>query len=84
MEQLKACPFCGNTVAPTVMGASELSGCDCYTDSTYCVVVCSMNETSPVPLDYWHNGCGASGGYRPTADEAIAAWNRRAPSKEDI
>lgn len=82
MMEIKPCPFCGNDIAVTVLDQNEV---DCigessnnYSKEPYFQVVCCMNEEySPVPIDNWHGGCGASSGYRKTREEAIEAWNRR-------
>ena len=75
MSELLPCPFCGKDVAVIMDDYSEclelwgdefdesgLEATDCK------AVVCSF-------LD---GGCGASGGWRKTEEEAVEAWNRRA------
>ena len=69
MAYLKACPFCGNDVAPRLD----------QTDKHNFSVVCSMiDDESPVPTPGWKMGCGGHSGYRQTAQETIEAWNNRA------
>ena len=85
-EQLKPCPFCGKLVA-TLSNAKELEDCSDFEDDDRCpacmdwsggcgyhTVVCGVTE----------GGCGASTGYFPTKEEAIAAWNRRAEKGGEV
>jgi hypothetical protein len=56
-----------------VLDENETMNCDCEdcdhkSDKPYYYVVCRANT----PF-----GCGASGGLRPTKEEAIKAWNTR-------
>jgi Lar family restriction alleviation protein len=70
MSELKSCPFCGKQVA-LIDNCHELEDCENFErcEATgYYAVVCDVNE----------GGCGASGGYARTEQEAVAAWNRRA------
>lgn len=64
------CPFCGNKSA--VYTDNEIDqvteGEDGFNVDPCYAVICPMSE----------GGCGASGGYRPTEEMAIEAWNRRA------
>lgn len=81
LPDIKPCPFCGNAVAIGVYSSHELDEL-IYDDIVYdttpsYAVVCSVNETSPVPTPNWRSGCGGSSGYSPTPEEAIAKWNRR-------
>lgn len=82
MEELKACPFCGNSIAVRVLDQNEVEyreeGDSDYADHPYYQVVCCINDDSPVPTPGWVPGCGASGGFRKTPEKAIAAWNHRA------
>jgi hypothetical protein len=81
--ELKPCPFCGKTNALKLTTAEELA---------------NEGEDDPMPWDHspsWAvicdaskplgpGGCGASGGFFPTEDDAIAAWNRRAPHTMEL
>jgi len=72
MNKLKKCPFCGKTniyIAPDW----ELEGKDPDDGTGYFAAVCN----------YQNGGCGASGGYRETKEEAIAAWNNRESEVEE-
>lgn len=71
MSELKPCPFCGEG-KPELQDSGDPST-TAY-DHSFCSIVCSTYE----------GGCGAVGGWKPTAQEAIEAWNKRAdPPKED-
>ena len=73
MSELKPCPFCGSTTAPSVMLLSDALFTDEGSpefewDSTHYVAVCDFNN----------GGCGANlickdGGEK----EASELWNRR-------
>jgi uncharacterized protein (DUF736 family) len=71
MDKLLPCPFCGDDKSIRVWdGASaRLDGnTDPSGDQAACrVVVCDMTS----------EGCGATGGYRPTEEQAVVAWNTR-------
>lgn len=64
MNELKPCPFCGN-VNINVYSAREIDDLPHIGLSYACLCNCHIG------------GCGATGGYRITEDEAIEAWNRR-------
>lgn len=66
MSELKKCPFCGN-IDVFVAQDWEIEGNNPEDGSGYYAVIC----------DYRKGGCGASGGYRETIDEAQIAWNNR-------
>lgn len=78
-EQFAPCPFCGKSDTLTIGKASDAFAepDECgdplpymHTES-YSVICDASKPDGP-------GGCGASGGYKLTEDEAIAAWNRRA------
>ena len=62
---LKPCPFCGNK-AVKVCSSEEING-EGFSAKSY-AVLCSISD----------GGCGASGGYKDTREEAVANWNQRA------
>lgn len=62
--KLLPCPFCGLSVA-SLETAQELKGDD-YSDDQW-AVVCGVFE----------KGCGTTGPYRDSTDEARNSWNRR-------
>lgn len=64
--KIAVCPFCGQAVA-RVVTFSELTYNEIDDDNSYCVC-CS----------YPDGGCGACGGFRGSAEEAIKVWNQRA------
>ena len=72
-NELKPCPFCGKEKPIYTTCAEEACGEDCIECNklTYSVV-CSLR----------HDGCGASGGFYITKEEAAAAWNRRANDEQ--
>ena len=80
MVKLKPCPFCKNDIAPRVLDSNQVNGM--YTDDAgwrhnpYFQVVCCVNLSGPIKN--WKCGCGGSGGFMPTKEAAILAWNRRA------
>ena len=78
-EQFAKCPFCGKSDTLTIGKASDAFSepDECGDPSPYMhteayAVVCDASKPDGP------GGCGASGGYKLTEDEAIAAWNRRA------
>jgi len=64
MDKLPACPFCGQVKAVTQDSGSPDN--TAY-DHPFYAVVCSTYE----------GGCGATGGWKPTLAEAVAAWKTR-------
>ncbi len=72
---IKPCPFCGNSKAPRICDENELATCDRKSDSPYYAVVCAIDEPENTPN--WETGCGASGGFAPSQQEAILLWNIR-------
>lgn len=72
-EQLRQCPFCGQTTTLVVSGSSEFHDEDCCGrdhDDSYAVFCDASTEAK-------RGGCGASGGFQPTKAKAVAKWNRR-------
>ena len=74
-HELKPCPHCGSATAPMFWSYGEMM--DTYDveleldhSESFCVV-CDASTGG-------RGGCGASGGFMPTKEEAVAAWNRRA------
>lgn len=75
MDELKACPHCGNSVAE-LTNCAELEDCTCFescAEEPFVCVVCNANN----------GGCGASGGYADSTEKAIEKWNRRAESENN-
>ena len=78
-EQFARCPFCGKSETLTIGKASDAFSepDECgdpmpYMHTESYAVTCNASKPDGP------GGCGASGGYFPSEDEAIAAWNRRA------
>jgi hypothetical protein len=74
---LQPCPHCGSASAPMFWSNRERMDdyeCDCTEadagNDKACAVVCDASTGG-------RGGCGASGGFRPTEQEAADAWNRR-------
>ncbi len=70
MAELRECPCCGKTDTVGLTDCHELQECknfECCESYGYVCIVCDVNK----------GGCGASGGYAQTADEAAQKWNRR-------
>jgi hypothetical protein len=75
MTTIRACPFCGSDRAPRIVSWEELHHGD--------------DDNSPLPYsDAWavicdagrpggRGGCGASGGFYPTEQQAADKWNMR-------
>jgi hypothetical protein len=75
MEELKPCPFCGNSVAVGVFDENEMDY-DSVSENPFFTVCCSVHEhTCQTPN--WKTGCGAASGYARTKEQAIKKWNRR-------
>jgi hypothetical protein len=88
MTNLKPCPFCGNETAIQVLDGNEIylltEYCADYNPNAYYTVVCTVNEDMAVPSPNWKKGCGASGGYAKTKEEAIKLWNHRAEDNPEV
>ena len=84
MSELLPCPFCGSTRAPEVSDVGECEECSEFDDcgrrlENHTCEGCDRWERPMfVVCNYNVSGCGASGPYRKTKAEAIAAWNNRA------
>ena len=68
MEKLRKCPFCGRKASEVRADSLELcmeEGKDGFRAWYY--VLCNYDLC----------GCGASGGWRHSPAEAVAAWNMR-------
>lgn len=68
-NNLKPCPFCGGTKI-VIDGCKGLEECKLFEE-------CDDEEFYAVVCDFTQGGCGASGGYRETKEQAITAWNKR-------
>ena len=67
MNQLKPCPFCGNTdleLTPYA-DADWVSHEDCDDEGFF--VICNVNS----------NGCGATSGWKLEETDVIDLWNQR-------
>ena len=84
MSDLKPCPFCGSVRAPEVSDVGECEECSKFDDcgrrleNRTCEGCDRWERPMFVVCNYNISGCGASGPYRKTKAEAIAAWNSRA------
>lgn len=65
MSDILPCPFCGSARFPTITAWVEDPGFG----YTICCDASGWSDTK---------GCGASGGWGETPEDAIEAWNRRA------
>ena len=75
-KEFKPCPFCSNTDSLVIDSCVDLQNCEnyrkCDEEDLYMAVVCNVNL----------GGCGASGGFAKTREEAIAKWNRRSEQND--
>lgn len=75
MKGLKPCPFCGKTESVVFVTTEEMESCqnkECVyhyhnVGTDMVAVICSTQK----------GGCGGSGGYYVSEDDASIAWNRR-------
>jgi len=69
------CPFCGNERAPRIVSSEELhreDGDDSpWPHSDSWAVICDAARPGG------RGGCGASGGFFPTQQQAADKWNKR-------
>ena len=65
-QKLKPCPFCRKSDSVAVYSAAEISK---DPNELECYAVC---------CDIEKGGCGATGGYKDTPEEASENWNQRA------
>jgi hypothetical protein len=61
------CPFCGSVTAPHAETDAEIEYKSEEDSTGYYAVCCNA----------CNGGCGATGGFKPTEAEALAAWNAR-------
>lgn len=73
LQEALPCPFCGKQHTLQVISGQELMGEDqeFWQHSESFGVVCDASTPDG------KGGCGATGGFKPTEDEAIEAWNTR-------
>ena len=73
LQEVLPCPFCGKQHTLQVISGQELMGEDqeFWQHSESFGVVCDASTPDG------KGGCGATGGFKPTEDEAIEAWNTR-------
>lgn len=73
LQEALPCPFCGKQQTLQVISGQELMGEDqeFWQHSDSFGVVCDASSPDG------KGGCGAMGGFKPTEDEAIEAWNTR-------
>ena len=84
MNEMKPCPFCGDTDAISIETAKSCEECAHFEDAEKCPAYApfwSDEDHCPyiaVICSFSNGGCGASSGWYPTREKAIMAWNRRA------
>lgn len=69
VSAVRACPFCGNTEVK--VRRIPRDGVNLFRDRY------------AVQCPYYNGGCGAEGGWRRTADEAVVSWNTRRRVRRD-
>lgn len=79
MGELLVCPHCGKQTA-VLSCAKELEECKYFEDEDKCPSFewfeppCKMVR---VVCDFQKGGCGATGGYATSIEEAVKKWNMR-------
>lgn len=78
-KTLLPCPFCGKAGLARLCSSHE--DMEDYANAEYWSVMCDASkEAGQGP-----GGCGGQGGFHPTQEKAIEAWNRRpAPVAEPV
>lgn len=78
---ISGCPFCGS-VAPTVKltDSAELGDDDWDSNMIMHTVVCDASRYG----ERKEGGCGATGGFAFTKEEAIDRWNKRCAPSETV
>lgn len=73
LQEARPCPFCGKQHTLQVISGQELmdENQEFWQHSESFGVVCDASTPDG------KGGCGAMGGFKPTEEEAIEAWNRR-------
>ena len=73
LQESLPCPFCGKQHTLQLISGQELMGEDqeFWQHSESFGVVCDASQPEG------KGGCGAMGGFKPTEEEAIEAWNTR-------
>lgn len=84
MENILPCPFCGKAESPSVETARSCEDCMHFEDEEKCPAYEPFDDEwedrcpfKTVVCTFDKGGCGASGGWYPTREKAIAAWNKR-------
>lgn len=80
LQEALPCPFCGKQHTLQVISGQELMGEDqeFWQHSESFGVVCDASSPDG------KGGCGAMGGFKPTEDEAIEAWNTRSALAQQV
>lgn len=70
--KMKPCAYCGSIESLDITSPIEEWDHEEYGP-------CPHGESYAVVCNFTKGGCGCTGGYRVKKDDAIEAWNRRAP-----
>ena len=79
----KPCPFCGKTGTTEITTVQDLEECKNFEDTEKCPCYEDFEEDKDrcpyktVVCCFYKGGCGATCGYYPTIEKAVAAWNTR-------